>query len=65
MSKRITQTERYIARLKQLPVGRSLILTVAERGYTQRAIWRHAANKLGQSVSIKATPDNVRLYRIL
>ena len=64
MSKRITHTEQYMGRLKRLPIGKSLALTNGEGAYTQQAIWRHAARKLGQSVSIKTMPDGVRLYRL-
>lgn len=65
MNKKPTQTDQYMARLRRLKVGTSYALRNGDAAYTQHALWRHAAKKLGQSVSIKTTPDGVRLYRIL
>ena len=65
MNKKPTQTDQYMARLRRLKVGTSYALGNGDAAYGQRALWRHAAHKLGQTISIKTMPDGVRLYRIL
>ena len=60
----MTLTDRLLARLKKIPDGGSIKLSNGEAGYVRQQSWRHAARTLGVKISIKTTPDGVRLYRI-